>query len=98
MVNKELGTLLPKKQANILLITICILLLSITLDTFMRVKDSTLFDAWYSQLMADGIEMSLETGFSMYISSNLSRYFFFILVPMAMGIHTFFAFIKFRIN
>lgn len=98
MVNKDMGTKLPKKHANIILIAICVLLLSITLDTMMRVKDSLLFEAWYGQLLNEGVTIDREMGFSMYVTSNLSRYFFFILVPMAMGIHTFFALIKFRIN
>lgn len=98
MVNKELETKLPKKQANMLLITTVLLMLSITLDTLMRAKDMAIFDLWFSQLLNEGIQATREEAFSLYVTSTLSRYFFFILVPMAFGIHTFFAYMKFRIN
>lgn len=91
------GTQLPQKHTYIILITVSVLILSLSLDTLMRVKDLALYDLWYKD-MAKEIGYSFEDAFSIYVTANISAYFFNVVIPMAFGIHTYLAYRKIRIN
>lgn len=73
------------------------IILSLSLDTMMRVKDLALYDAWYTDMVGE-IELGYDQSFSIYVTGNLAAYFFNVVIPMAFGVHTFFAYKKIRIN
>jgi len=62
----------------------------------MRVKDLAMFDSW--MLIQPEVGITREAGFNIYVTLQLSRYFQFVVVPMALGVHTYFAYVKIRIN
>ncbi|MCH4889205.1 hypothetical protein EZV73_16535 [Acidaminobacter sp. JC074] len=88
------GTKLPKKHMYIILISLSVMILSMSIETMMRVKDITLFDLWY-QGQSD---LSREAGYNIYVTGSLSYFFQRVIVPMALGIHTYFAYTKIRVN
>lgn len=89
-------TKLPKKHMYIILFGVSILILSLSLDTMMKVKDLALYDAWYNEMIME--DMSYNDAFSVYVTGNIAVYFLRVIVPMALGIHTYFAYSKIRIN
>ncbi len=88
------GTKLPKKHMYILLISLSVMILSMSLETMMRVKDIALFDIWYK----NQVDITREAGYSIYITATLSYFIQRVIVPMAFGIHTYFAYTKIRVN
>ncbi|MBI9011132.1 MAG: hypothetical protein JEZ08_02800 [Clostridiales bacterium] len=89
-------TKLPKKHMYIILVSLSFMMLSMSMETMMRVKDLAMFESW---LVAQP-EMGLarDNGFDIYVTLQLSRYFQMVIVPMALGIHTYFAYAKIRIS
>lgn len=94
----EASTKLPKLQLWIILIVVSILLLSMSLDTMMKVKDITLYDTWYKEMITSENDLTYDDAFNIYVTGNIAVYFLRIIVPMAFGIHTYFAYSKIRIN
>lgn len=90
------NTKLPKKHMYFILVSLSFMIFSISMETMMRVKDLAMFDSWL--LMQPEVEITREAGFSIYVTLQLSRYFQFVVVPMALGIHTYFAYVNIRIN
>lgn len=88
------GTKLPKKKMYIILVSLSVIILSLSLETMMRVKDITLFDAWFENQS----DVDRNTAFTIYVTANLSFYFQRVLLPMIFGLHTYFAYAKIRIN
>lgn len=78
----------------ILLISLSVMILSMSLETMMRVKDIALFDIWYK----NQVDITREAGYSIYITATLSYFIQRVIVPMAFGIHTYFAYTKIRVN
>lgn len=88
------GTKLPKKHMYILLISLSVMILSMSLETMMRVKDITLFDIWYK----NQVDITREAGYNIYVTATLSYFLQRVIVPIAFGIHTYFAYTKIRVN
>lgn len=92
-------TLLPKKHMYFILISCAVIIFSASLETMFRVKDYSLFSQWLLEIdMNHGLEFTQEEYFSVYINANLSYFFLSVVVPMGLGIHTYFAHTKLRIN
>jgi len=89
---------LPRKQMYIILIGLGILILSMSIETLMKVKDIALYDQWFMEFSVENTTLTYENAFSVYVTGNLSVYMLRIIVPMALGIHTYFAYTKIRIN
>jgi len=66
------------------------------METMMRVKDIAMFESW--MIVQPEIGLTKEAGFDIYVTMQLSRYLQLVIVPMALGIHTYFAYMKIRIN
>ncbi|MBN2796508.1 MAG: hypothetical protein JXR88_13955 [Clostridia bacterium] len=94
----ESTTKLPKLQLWIILIVASVLILFMSLDTLIKVKDITLYDTWYNEMITSENNLSYDDAFSVYVTGNTAVYFLRIIVPMALGIHTYFAYSKIRIN
>lgn len=88
------GTKLPKKHLYIILVSLSVIMLSLSLETMMRVKDISMFDAWFG-LQND---ITREAAFDVYVTAILAAFFQRVIVPMAFGIHCYFAYTKIRIN
>lgn len=91
-------TKLPKKQMNIIFVVLALLLTSMSLEAMMKVKDIALYDTWYNQMVTSNMALSYEEAFNVYVTGNIAIYFLKVIVPMALGIHTYFAYTKIRIN
>lgn len=88
------GTKLPKKHMYIMLISLSFIIFSTSLEMMMRVKDVALFDIWY----LEHNEVSRQAAFSVYVTGLMSIYFQSVIAPIIFGIHTYFAYVKIRIN
>ncbi len=89
------NTKLPTKKLYLILLSCALIIFITSLETMLRVKDSTLFDSWLSsnQLVGDKAQFLND-----YISINLSIFFSKIMIPVIFAIYTYYAYIKIRIN
>lgn len=92
------GTQLPKKQTIIILSTLSVLILFISLESMIKIKDLQLYEIWYESFEVEKMGISENEAFSVYVTGQLAMYFFNIIVPMIFGIHVFLAYTKLRIN
>lgn len=90
-------TKLPKKQLYLILVPLGILILALSLEVLMNVKDYELFTQWMARIQNDE-SFSEEELFNIYISGNMSMYFIKIIIPIGLSIHTYFSYTKIRIN
>ena len=92
-------TKLPKKNLYIIT-TICFLLvLFISLETTIRVKDIKLFESFLRQnksLIDQG--MSQIDLYNSYLLLNLSKFFFKIVTPIFLSLHTYFTYRYIRMS
>lgn len=92
-------TKLPKKQLYSILIFCSIIILSESLTVMIKVKDSNLFK---DHLINLGFTLESDTlnqeYFSSYVAQNLSYFFFNIIIPVFLSIHSYVAFISIRIS
>lgn len=92
-------TKLPKKQLYSILLLCSIIILSETITVMIKVKDVNLFKDYLINL-----GFTLELGslysehFSSYVAMNLSYFFFNILIPVSISIHSYIAFMSIRIS
>ncbi len=91
-------TKLPKKHFYIIIAALAIIILSLSLEVMMKVKDITLYKDWINNALKDGMSFNYDESFSIYVTANLSKFFQNLVVPMALGIHSYVALIKIRIN
>ncbi len=89
---------LPKKQFYILIAALGVVLFALSVEVMIRAKDILLYDEWYREAVAGGLLAGYEEAFSVYLSLNLSDFFFKAIVPMMMGVYSYFAYVKIRIN
>lgn len=90
-------TKLPKKKLYGILIPIGIIMMVASLEVLMKVKDYSVFQSWLSgQVIDEG--MTEEDLFSIYLTANTALYFMKIIIPIGLGIHAYFAYVKVRIN
>lgn len=78
----------------IILISVSFIILSFSLEAMMRVKDISLFNIWFES--QSGVER--DAAFSVYVTALLSVYFQSVIAPIVFGVHTYFAYMKIRIN
>lgn len=92
-------TKLPKKHLYIIILTLGSIIFLLSLEVMMKVKDINMFNNWLKDNKQYTIA-NLENAdlFNTYISINLSLYFQRIIVPIGLGIHTYLAYVKLRIN
>ena len=89
---------LPKKQMYIILFALGFIILSMSLNVMMRVKDIGLYDLWFNDMVNEDLGITYDSAFSIYVTGNLAAYFLKMFVPIALGIHTYFAYTKIRIS
>ena len=92
------NTKLPKKQFYIIMVSLSIVIFALSLEVMMKVKDISLYNAWYENAVNDGMLMEYESAFSTYISINLLHFFQKLIIPMLLGLHAYISYIKIRIN
>lgn len=87
---------LPIRKFYFILIPLGILILLLSLEVMIQVKDIDLFNIWMNNLPDEGLtEQEL---FNIYVSGHLSMYFVKIIIPMGLSIHAYFSYTKIRIN
>ena len=90
---------IPEKKFYILLITISLLILVLSLEVLMEVKDRGLFLQWFEEVQSqEEIVISQEEAFDTYISGHILLYMLNLAIPLGFGLHTFFAYQKKKIN
>lgn len=90
-------TILPKKYFYLIFIPIGILIFIMSIEVIIKVKDRTLFDAWVlnNNFGSNHTESQL---FNIYMTGNLALYFQKIIIPIGLSLHTYFSYVKIRIN
>lgn len=63
-----------------------------------KTKDILLYEEWYRGAVNSGLDAGYEDSFGMYLSINLSEFFMKVLIPMALGLYSYFAYVKIRVN
>lgn len=90
---------LPKRQLYLILLFSSLIIFSESLTVMIKVKDINLFKDYLINL---GFTLESETlyqeHFSSYVAINLSYFFFNIIIPVALSIHSYVAFISIRIS
>lgn len=94
----KFNTKLPKRHFYILVSLLGFIILLLSLEIMMIVKDISLYDKWFNDAFAAGVQLDYNHAYSVYVSTNLASYFQKIIVPMMLGTHAYFAYIKLRIN
>lgn len=92
-------TKLPKKHLYLIISVLGVLIFLLSLEVMMRVKDINLFNNWLNtNKQYDDINATKEELFNIYISINLSIYSKRVIIPIVLGINTYLAYTKLRIN
>lgn len=91
-------TKLPKKNLMMILISSAVIIMMCSFEVMFVTKDAAIYREWiksieYQMTGASDIEM-----FNAFISVNLSRYFIKIIVPVMVSVHSYYAYVKLRIN
>lgn len=92
-------TKLPKKNFYIITIICLLLVLFISLETIIRVKDMQLFEDFLLQnndLVIQG--MTEDEVYSNYLILNLSKFFFKIVAPIFLSLHIYFTYKYLRMS
>ena len=90
---------MPKSKFNIILIFTSMIIFSISMEAMIRVKDISLFQNWIeAKDILINNEIELEEAFNSYLVLILISMFIKIVVPMALSIHSYFAYTRIRIN
>lgn len=91
--------ILTSKKLYILLITLSVLILALSIEVLMEVKDSTLFQQWFEEVQSqEDFAISREEAFDTYVSGHILLYMLNLVIPLGFALHTYFAFKKERIN
>lgn len=64
----------------------------------MKAKDINLYNIWFNNAIKEGLIINYDESFGVYVSTSLSDFFQKLAVPMALGVHTYFAYTKIRIS
>lgn len=90
---------LPKKKYYLILIFTSIIILSISLETLFRVKDMVLFEEWVNiNNIPANSDYEFNQAFNSYLVLGLITMFMKVFIPMALSIHSYFAYTRIRIN
>lgn len=92
-------TKLPKKQLYSILLLSSLIIFTETISVMIKVKDANLFKDYLINLgfTLEGDKLYNEY-FSSYVAMNLSYFFFNIIIPVSISIHSYIAFISIRIS
>ena len=83
---------LKKRTFYIMIISAAAVILSVSVDTLLRANNDLLFNEW---IAGGSFEINdSEQLYRLYLSSLMADYFFRMIVPVAFGLQTYFAFIK----
>jgi hypothetical protein len=90
---------ITRKKLYILLITISIVIMILSVEVLMEVKDRGMFLQWFEEVQSqDALEVSEEEAFDAYVSGNILLYMLNLVIPLGFALHTFFAYQKGKIN
>ena len=92
-------TKLPKKHLHIIAILCFLLVLFISIETIIRVKDIKLFENFLASnknILEEG--MSRDDLYSNYLLLNLSKFVFKLVAPLFLSIHSYFTYKYLRMS
>lgn len=88
-----------QKKLYILLIAIGIMILALSMEVLMVVKDRALFLEWYEEIMGSNpSHLSEEEAFDTYVSGQIFLYMLNLAIPVGLALHTFYSYVKKGIN
>ncbi len=88
-----------QKKLYILLIAIGIMILALSMEVLMVVKDRALFFEWYEEIMGSNpSSLSEEEAFDTYVSGQIFLYMLNLAIPVGLALHTFYSYVKKGIN
>ena len=91
---------LSKKNFYIVVMLCATIILMVSLETILMVKDNGMFELWSSNPnLVDKIGTSdAQEMYSVYLTMCLSMFFIKVITPMALAINTYLSFIKLKIS
>lgn len=90
---------LPKNKLYLLLFTCAMVIFAASMEVLFLVKDSEMYALWARTMLEIQPDQPVtQFSFDNYVASNLFQYFLRILTPVALGIHSYFAYLKLGIN
>lgn len=91
---------LSKKNFYIIVMLCATIILMVSLETILMVKDNGMFELWRTNPnLVDKIETSnAQEMYSVYLTMCLSMFFIKVITPMALAINTYLSFIKLKIS
>lgn len=93
------NTKLPQKYLYLILILCSIIIFSNCIEVMINVKDIDIYREWLNKLKELGETIAEDVDYyQLYVSANLSHFFIKILVPMILGIYSYFVFKRSKIN
>jgi len=88
-----------KSKFYLILIFTSLIILSISIESLIRVKDISIFESWIkTNNISFTSDYELDQAFNSYISFILTTMFLKLTIPMALSIHSYFAYTRIRIN
>lgn len=92
-------TKFPKKNLYVITILCFLLVFFISIETTMRVKDIKLFENFLEENKTlIGQEISAEEMYNSYLLLNLSKFFFKIITPIFLSLHSYYTYKKLRMS
>lgn len=91
---------LSKKNFYIIVMLCATIILMVSLETILMVKDNSMFELWSSNpnLVNKINTNNAQEMYSVYLTMCLSMFFIKVITPMALAINTYLALIKLRIS
>ncbi len=90
---------MPKSKFYLILVFTSLLILSISLESIIRVKDISIFENWLNaNNFSPTSDMEVEEAFNSYISLILTSMFLKLTIPMILSIHSYFSYRSIGIN
>ena len=93
-------TIYMSKKIFYLIVSLCaVIIMANSIEAFIKAKDLGLFEAWLANPKLN-IDRSQNTNqiYSIYLTMCLSVFIMRVITPVALGINTYFAFIKTKVN
>jgi len=91
-------TKLPKKNLMMILISSAVIIMMCSVEVMIMTKDADVYRHWIQTLGNEVGGLTDTQIFNAYLSVQLSRYFIKVIVPIMVSIHSYFAYVKLRIN
>lgn len=90
---------LPQRQLYLILIFCSIIIFLNCIEVMIKVKDIDLYEEWIDSIPIPEDSNAEDIDYyQLYITTNLSHFFIKIIAPMVLGIYSYFAFKRTRIN